>query len=275
MTQVGGSSSDLIGVSITITDDDSGDTLLTATWNGSTITTEIDVNTNYTVSVETIAGYLACADQSYQAGYQSTRNIGFQYRSTGSFVEATDGTLYKSSDWASSGKTAKSVVLITSTIRRRIGLNQAHRPIYTNNNGNVENYLTAYPSNGGKDDFNGYENTQGLLRFNIATNTNNSNYAAPYAYSYMFDSNTHGYVPSSGELYIIMQNYVAINQCLAACGGTQIPTAGDETVSTYHASTYYGIDASGRGTYRYGCNGLIGVGNLSNNFLILPIALYE
>ena len=69
LTQVNGDSADLIGAAVTITDDDSGDTLLTTTWNGSTITTEIDVNTNYTVSVDTIEGYKTCPDQSYQAGY--------------------------------------------------------------------------------------------------------------------------------------------------------------------------------------------------------------
>lgn len=274
LTQVGGNSADLIGATVTITDDDTSDTILTTTWNGSTITTEVDVNTNYTVSVGVITGYLACADQSYQAGYQTTRNIGFQYRATGVFVEATDGKLYTSSTWQSQNQ-AKSVVLITNQLQRRIGLTQAHKPIYTNNNGNVENYLTAYPNNHGWDDFDGYKNTQGLLAFNIATNTNNTNYAAPYAYSYMFDNELHGYLPSSGELNIIMSNYVEVNKCLAACGGTQIPTAGDETVSTYHSSTYFGIDAAGRGTYRYCYSGCIGGGNLSNNFLILPIAKYE
>ena len=77
LLQVGGNNADLTGASVTITDDNSGDTLLIAAWNGNTITTEIDVNTNYTVSVETITGYLACADQPYQAGYQTERNISF------------------------------------------------------------------------------------------------------------------------------------------------------------------------------------------------------
>ena len=65
LTQIGGNSADLIGASITITDDDSGDTLYTGSWAGTTLTTEMDVNTEYTISVSVVTGYLTCQDQSY------------------------------------------------------------------------------------------------------------------------------------------------------------------------------------------------------------------
>lgn len=243
LTQVGGNSADLTGASITITDDDSGDTLYTATWAGTMLTTEIDVNTNYTVSVDTITGYLACADQSYQAGYQTERNITFQYRALGAFVEATDGTLYTASTWASSGKTANSVVLITSTMQMRIAITKVDKPIGNNPKGAIENFMTAITDeNAAKLDYNGKSNTDKIVQFNISEGTNNTNYAAPYCKAFTFpNGDGNAYLPASGQIWIIYQNKTDINNCLTACNGT--------TLASYvNTSTYSGQDQL---PYRY------------------------
>lgn len=218
LTQVGGSSADLIGATITITDDDSGETLLTATWNGSTITTEIDVNTNYTVSVETIAGYTSCAPQSYQAGYQTERNISFQYRALGVFIEATDGTLYTVTQWDSAGKTANSIVLITNACKRRWALVDFVSKEVTTDATKERSYINVLPliSNEitARTDYNGKSNTQKAL-----TVDNSTNFVAGYCNVYTFpDGVTKGYWPAYGEIYQLQLNATAFNACRTKLG---------------------------------------------------------
>ena len=218
LTQVGGSSADLIGTTITITDDDSGETLLTATWNGSTITTEIDVNTNYTVSVETIAGYKSCAPQSYQAGYQTERNISFQYRALGVFIEATDGTLYTVTQWDSAGKTANSIVLITNACKRRWALVDFVSKEVTTDATKERSYINVLPliSNEitARTDYNGKSNTQKAL-----TVDNSTNFVAGYCNAYTFpDGVTKGYWPAYGEIYQLQLNATAFNACRTKLG---------------------------------------------------------
>lgn len=228
LTQVGGSSADLIGASVTITNDDTSETLLTAAWNGSTITTEIPMLTYYTVSVENIEGYLACEPQSYQAGYQTERNISFQYRAIGAFVEATDGTLYTAAQWASSGKTANSVVLFTSQTKFRIALVESNMAIHSAN-GSFIGYLPALSLVDAMADFDGYNNTEQIIKFNAANGTNNPSYAAQYCKEYTFPDGTNkGYVMSAGQLNLLILNKVQISECLSACGGTEL-----------HLSEYY------------------------------------
>lgn len=228
LTQVGGSSADLIGASVTITNDDTSETLFTAAWNGSTITTEIPMLTYYTVSVENIEGYLAYEPQSYQAGYQTERNISFQYRAIGAFVEATDGTLYTAAQWASSGKTANSVVLFTSQTKFRIALVESNMAIHSAN-GSFIGYLPALSLVDAMADFDGYNNTEQIIKFNAANGTNNPSYAAQYCKEYTFPDGTNkGYVMSAGQLNLLTLNKVQISECLSACGGTEL-----------HLSEYY------------------------------------
>ena len=211
LTQIGGSSADLIGASVTIADDDSGDTLLTATWNGSTITTEIDVNTNYTVSVGTISGYLDCPYQSYQAGYQTERAITFNYQALGVYIEATDHTLYTSSNWSSSGKTANSIVIISENVSFRLALTESSSalPIHKNFSDPIETYLavpTTTPYYGGKLD------TDKIVAFNTAYGSNTISYAAPWVKNFTFpDGSKNCYMPATGHCSLLYNNKTAIN----------------------------------------------------------------
>ena len=224
LTQVGGSSSDLIGAAITITDDDTSTTIFTGIWNGSIITAEIDVNTNYTVSVDTITGYLACAPQSYQASYQTERNISFQYRASGAFVEATDGILYTASTWASSGKTANSVVVITSSVKCRVPINYEIQAKAVFKTAPTEAELGGYGIYYSADHnnfYNGYEQTQKLITFNNAKEGSlTTDYAPNFCWQYTFPNGTHGYFPTYSELVVVLQNGSAINTCLEACGSS-------------------------------------------------------
>ena len=212
LIQVGGSSTDLIGAAITITDDDTGDTLLTATWNGSTITTEIDVNTNYTVSVENITGYTHPSSVSYQAGYQTERNITFNYALMGIYIEATDHTLYTSSTWASSGKTANSIVIITDAHSFRISLvhniDITHLP-----SGDYSAFSTFETVEAARLDFNGKENTQLLLAVNSSI-TRPAGWCTNYTFP---DGITKGYMGSYGQWEIVYNNKATVDACISAC----------------------------------------------------------
>ena len=271
LTQIGGNSADLIGASITITDDDSGDTLYTGSWAGTTLTTEMDVNTEYTISVSVVTGYLTCQDQSYQAGYQSTRNIGFQYRALGAYVEATDGTLYTASAWSGSGKTANSVVLLTDACKVRIALNHIDLPVHSNATDPIENYLIIKTSAEALIDYNGEENTDNIIRFNTAYGTNTISYAAPYcrAFNFAYPQGQKGSLPSAGQYNIIGQNYAAINACLTACGGTTLSS------NWSWASTYYGIYGSSRALYVVGANGSFNFWALTVVYSVRPVSAYE
>ena len=243
LTQIGGNSADLIGASITITDDYTGDTLLTAIWNGSTITTDIPMGAYYTVSVETIVGYLACADQSYLAGYQTTRNISFEYKALGAYIEATDGTLYTASSWSGSGKTANAIVLITGTDSNknlRIGLEIAKKKMHSGATASLRNYLTIYDTAvSAANDFDGVGNTDKIISFNAANGTNTTTYAAPWAKAYTFADGTHiGFIPSMGQLVLIYNNITAITNAFSALNIT-LPS------DTYYYSSTLGPHPQG------------------------------
>ena len=223
LTQVGGSSADLIGAAITITDDDTGDTLFSATWNGSTITTEIDVNTNYTVSVETIDGYSYPSPQSYHADFQNERNIGFQYSAFGAYIEATDGTLYTASTWTSSGKTANAIVLITSNTSFKMeipkGGGDSHNArVLTSTSANING--PKYSDSNAAIDYDGKTNTTAIYAYNNSVGeTDVSRYAAPYCVNYTFPDGTKGgYLPAAGQIKAMILNISSINQCLTAIG---------------------------------------------------------
>ena len=280
LTQIYGNSEDLIGAAVTITDDDTSQTILTTTWDGSTITTEIEVNTNYTVSVETISGYTHPQSVSYQAGYQTERNINFQYKSCGAFVEATDGTLYTSSNWSGSGKTANCVVLITDNFQCRISLTEPNKAVYNYGHSvlSITSYLT--PKLNWADaitDFNGKENTQKLIQFLTSVGDNNTNYAAPYcdAYQFAYPSNIKAYMASAGEGNIITQNSTAINNCLTACGGSILRSsshpAGGSKGSIWTSTLGGNPDSTGVGMWFW--DG----GNTYGNYAFgcRPIADYE
>lgn len=273
LTQVGGSSADLIGAAITITDDDSGDTLYTGTWAGTMLTTEIDVNINYTVSVETITGYLACAPQSYQSGYQTERNISFQYRAMGAYVEATDGTLYTSSMWASSGKTANSIVVLTDVCKIRLALIETSLKIHTDDEVPLENYLTIKDETNAKIDYNGAGNTDMIIAFNIAYNTNTTSYAAPYckAFNFTFPNGEKGCLPSLGQLWTLYKNKATVDACLAACGGTAMD------VNYRWSSTFWGnVDTSHRALWilRWS-DGNVFRYTIQFAFPVRPVSAYE
>lgn len=271
LTQVGGNSADLIGAAVTITDDDTGDTLFSATWNDSIITAEIDVNTNYTVSVETITGYSNSSFQSYHADFQNERNIIFRYVAIGVYVEAIDGTLYKSSFWASSGKTANAVVVIADACKVRIALTETSLMIHSSNTDPLENYITAKDQSSSIVDYDGEGNTNKIIQFNTVYGTNTTSYAAPYCKSYTFSYpiGQKGCLPALGQLWTLVQNKTEVNTCLSACGGTVMDTS-----NFFWSSTFWGLAGTNRGVW-IASDSLINNNGLAVIYKVRPISAYE
>lgn len=233
LTQVGGNSADLIGASIIITDKYKGDILYTATWEGTEITTEIQMGTYYKVSVSSITGYLACADQLYLAGFQTEKNITFQYRGHGMFIEDTDGKLYTSSNW-DSNKTINAFVLISTNYKFRIATSVVKKIVSDVGTGTgIKGYLTECTTHQiAISDDNGVYNTNQIIKYLNAcgVSPSNTNYAAQYCKNFQFPNLTYGYLGSAGEMNVLNSNLSALNQCRTACG-LQAIVLGDRSTS--------------------------------------------
>ena len=272
LTQIGGNSADLMGASITVTDTDTSQ-YSTYTWQGTIITMEIATGTNYAVSVETISGYLPCTYKSYIAGYQSERNISFQYRGNGTFIEDTSGVLYTSSSWDSSN-TANAVVLITSACKVRMALTETALPIHSNYTDPLENYITAKDAASAKVDYDGEGNTNKIIQFNAAYGTNTTSYAAPYckAFGFTYPIGQKGFLPSLGQLWTLYQNKTEVDACLTACGGTPISTS-----TCLWSSTFWGVygTVQSRCLYVLRWAGTTDYEAITHDYIVRPVSTYE
>ena len=264
---------DPTGATVTITNTDLNVTLLSTTWQGEPIIANISTNTNYTVSVSAVSGKQP-ASQSYKAGWKTARSITFDYIS-GAYIEATDGTLHASSSWASSGKTANAVVLITAACSVRISLTETTLPLHSNprESERMSAYITpASDTAAAKVDYDGAGNTAKIIQFNTKYGTNNVSYGAPYCanFSFTYPSGQKGCLPSFGQLWTVYQNLSAVNACLQVCGGTQFANG------EYFSSTYHSDNANG--DYFY-CLDLPTTGTnwemVTRTYKIRPVTVYE
>lgn len=209
---------------------------------------KVPYGTDYTVSVDVYTGYAKPAAKAFTAS-QVSRSVIMTYNQLGVFIEATDGTLYTSSNWSSSGKTANSVVMFLENYSRRIALTgQALKKIHSTANAPLENYLTPISTTDqAAADFDGKGNTEKIIQFNIAYGTNNSDYAAPYCAAFTFPAGQKGHFPSGGEMIACINNRTAISACLTACGGTALILQND---SWYRTSTMGVTEGTNRTTVR-------------------------
>lgn len=149
----------------------------------------------------------------------------------GVFIEATDGTLYKSTEW-NGEKTANSVVVNSPEAAFRIALTQSDVTMIITNSNYTYNILpTSYTSGSdAKLDMNTEANMQKMLVSDSSTD-----YAAGYCKAFTFpDGKTKGLLPSLGWLNVACDNKSEVDACLSACGATEMDT------ENYHwSSTYY------------------------------------
>ena len=226
LSQINGSATDLIGATITITDDDTSEVLFTSTWEGAAVKTYIPVFTNFTISTSSVEGYKNFSNSYYADEF--IKEIIVYYYGYGIYIEDTNHKLYTSSQWSSQGKTANSIVCITPQHSFRAALDRmdsTKRAIHSANTDAIKNYITVYsytPTPQYIEDWDGQGNTQKIINFNTAYGTNTMEYAAPAAASFLFpDGTTKGYLPSVQEMWFIFQNLTTVNTCLSKCGGHQ------------------------------------------------------
>jgi len=274
LEQIGGYNEDLIDATITITDLDTSTTLLSTTWQGDTLEYEIEAVTNYKIVVGSVSGYITPSEQQYISKPGRILGINFKYTGVGAYVEATDGTLYRSSEWTSAGKTANSVVLIMEKYQCRVALTQSPttlnfcNPDDDNKNVAIASALGTYTINGTDSPFNGKtfsyvvattdaaNTSHGLKDGESYTNTiigiePSTSYLAGYCNSYIFpDGVTRGYLGGMYEIACIFVNKEAIDACLTVCGGTVL-TIWDTTASAGTATSTCGWNAGNKAQNSY------------------------
>ena len=238
LTQIGGNSADLIGTTVIVTNTDTQETMISTTWSGTIITTEIQAGTDYEIEVGSISGYIIRMNTvSYQASAFNIRNISFQYASYGVYIEATDGSLYTAQDWASASKVKNSVVLLNSTKSFRISLSEKVAPLNNELAGRYDDYVAilANPQN----DYNSKVNTDSAVAFSVGRGIYNTDYAAGYARNYYFTyPGEIGNIPAYGEMNLMLQNITSINEALTACNSTTLNNTDGGYLTSTTASVY-------------------------------------
>lgn len=225
---------------------------------------------SYTVEVDNY-GSVQPAQKSFFAD-RSTRDVEFYYdcrmAPLGVWIEATDGTLIGSTDWATdgAGKTPQSVVLVTSDHQFRIGLQNAHSTTlawggYLTDIGTIVNIYEQYQAiedfdfeskttkiiNALNPGYNGEAVVDGKTSGHVDENTvsttgQNATVGAPAAEMCRhYSSGNLGAgswsLPSLGCLYLMYLNKAAINAALTVCGGVAL--SNDYNWSCTEYSGYY------------------------------------
>ena len=233
------------------------------------VTAKVPFDVEYTVSVNTKPGYTSPSSVTETAN-NKTKTISMEYSLVVNvLIEATDGTLYKSTEWTGA-KTANSIVVKQPTASFRIALTQSGSDVKVSDHyyDTWEDQMSSIGSeNLAKLDMKSATNTSKMLKFN-GWNT----YAAGYCASYTFpDGNTKGLLPALGWWQVAYENKEAINACLLACGGTAM-----KTNDLYWSSTFYGNDHGRRSFWVWNWdNGHVTYFEVSSTFYTRPFAEYN
>ena len=138
------------------------------------------------------------------------------------FIQATDGTLVKPSAWASSGKTANCIAVVTENAKFGIALSDA-------NSGSNMTWIssdrsTVIPSvfiNSNESialtDYSGQANSKTLYQYNTGYTS-----VASVTKAFTFPNNKKGYCGSFGEWQVAYDNKSAIVSAMSTAGGTAI-----------------------------------------------------
>lgn len=206
----GSSTTDLIGAVVTVTNEDTSETILTTTWSGLVITIKIPMNTNYSITVGSVSGYITPASQMYYSSYMGLNDVVFNYASSiGFYIADLSKNLYTAETWQEAlddGKVtvndALGVAVFTSTQKFVVnpytqqclfGPDSARYTDVTN--------PPKYSVDSITNDFSGKSNT------NTWTSVYSGNYAANIAKSFKFPDNiANGYIPAAGQANIIVNN---------------------------------------------------------------------
>ena len=226
---------------VTVTNTTTNKTIATQTTPSKSC--KIPFGDGYSVTAPPIESISAAADKvsDIADAAAKTANMVYRYKETGVFIQATDGTLYKTEDWAASGKTANGVAVIGFDGGFVIALQNA----YSSNvrwggyNKTVEGILTTTRSSDAATDFNGKVNTDIIIESLKGTNDGyvDGAPAAEYCKAFVFPNGKTGYMGAAGEWNTALKNKSAVTSAMSACGGYSLS-------NSYWTSTQYSSSSS-------------------------------
>ena len=199
------------------------------------VSRKVAFGTNYSVSVNRKSGYSIPANQSFTANTTS-RSVTMTYtqRNSGVYILDTNNELFTTSEWSSySHGTAVGVAVLSSAhnfVVSKDGILQApisNNPMQPCSGATaITNEATARQRYSGKADTAIMVAAYASQSHSIQTGCSNKTFA----------NGKKGYLPSLGEMVMIINNITEINSCITAVGGTEISTN-----YAFWTSTYYGI----------------------------------
>lgn len=198
----------------------------------STATVEVDIasGTQYTVSINDLAGYLTPNTSSYTAS-QASRNISLQYTEVpnGIYAYYSTGALKPSGTSDAIG-----VAVVTSNCRFVIDKQDASSALayggYNTNMGSIGVVCTSTQATAQRD-YAGDSNTTKIISKLGSAN-------APAAAYCRTRFNGSGYLPALGEMYAAYVNKSEVDSMMTAIGGTALTSGYYWTSTLYDASLY-------------------------------------
>ena len=229
--------------SVTVTNTTTNTTLATQTTPSASY--KIPFGDGYKVSAIPIESISAAADKITDVADAAIRtvNMVYRYKETGVFIQATDGTLYKTEDWAASGKTANGVAIIGFDGGFVIALQNAYSSAvkWGGFGKTVEGILTTSSPSTAATDFNGEANTDIIIDFLKGTNDGyvDGAPAAEYCKAFVFPNGKNGYMGAAGEWNTALKNKSAVVAAMSACGGKSLSSFYWTSTQSSSASSWY------------------------------------
>ena len=174
-----------------------------------------EIAVNYAAGAETLSIKNSSNEivtfSSDNSSSSSSSNIN-PYHDFGVYIQATDGTLYKTEDWDGT-KTPNAIAFFNIFVRLLISLSGSTEEI--------GRYYSEVFKHEEKINYNDYcSMVEALMDFNGEAYNRTGDSAYTYCTNYTFpDGKTKGYLGSAAEFLQINSEFVSINKALEKCGG--------------------------------------------------------
>lgn len=203
---------------IRIVDTDTEDVIFEAPV-GENIIVLVPYGTNGKIVCDPLASYKQPDDIIFQAG-QVNRvfNLYYEEIKYGVFIVASDKTLYTAEEWPTSGKTAVGIGILSQQTRFVMSLDTVGFNGLRPTNIDIPNLPTLTYSEA-INDFDGKANTDKYIAAYTGTDRDGAAHVCK-DYSYVTIEAGQWYLPSLGQLYLVIQNKAIIQNMLSALGKT-------------------------------------------------------
>jgi len=183
-----------------------------------------------------------------------------QNPSTGIGIATTTGLYYSLAEWNAleTKPTAAGVYVRSDDVRCILGNTVQNKTWSDPYSYEIAGCFLSSNQTLAKQNFTGEANTAAIM--NKVGDGLNSAQAAQYCRSYNFGNGKTGYLLACGELFVVMQNFAAINACRTALGWTPLPEN-----TWFWSSSQYNYDSS------WTCSSSsVGYRNKDNSHSVLP-----